>query len=82
MGGKVIVDHYVMYMLYLLTTYLLTTYLQMKYTFSRVFGETTSQKHLFDCVGAPLVDDLVRGKNGKSDNPRITLRRQLMSLIA
>ncbi|KAF6040876.1 KIF23 [Bugula neritina] len=34
------------------------------YKFTRVFGETTSQKHLFDCVGAPLIDDLVRGKNG------------------
>lgn len=39
---------------------------QMHYTFSKVFGETTSQKYLFDCVGAPLVDDLVHGKNGES----------------
>jgi len=38
---------------------------QVHYKFTRVFGETTSQKHLFDCVGAPLIDDLVRGKNGE-----------------
>ncbi|XP_067941465.1 kinesin-like protein KIF23 [Watersipora subatra] len=36
----------------------------MQYKFTKVFGETTSQKHLFDCVGAPLIDDLIRAKNG------------------
>ena len=37
----------------------------MQYKFTKVFGETTSQKYLFDCIGAPLIDDLVRGKNGE-----------------
>lgn len=37
----------------------------MEYKFSRVFGETASQKRLFDCTASPLIDDLVKGKNGE-----------------
>ena len=35
-----------------------------QYTFQYVFDEYTSQKALFDHVGLPLVEDVLRGKNG------------------
>ena len=39
-------------------------YFQSQYTFQYVFDEYTSQKALFDHVGLPLVEDVLRGKNG------------------
>ena len=36
----------------------------MEYTFKRVFDENVSQSSLFRIVGLPLVDDLLRGRNG------------------
>lgn len=40
-------------------------FFQLQYTFQNVFDEETSQKTLFECVGLPLMDDLLHGKNGK-----------------
>lgn len=40
--------------------------LQYQFTFQYVFDEYTSQKAVFDYVACPLVDDLLRGKNGKN----------------
>lgn len=37
---------------------------QTQYSFKQVFGTHTTQKELFDVVANPLVDDLIRGKNG------------------
>lgn len=39
---------------------------QYQFTFQYVFDEYTSQKAVFDYVACPLVDDLLRGKNGKN----------------
>lgn len=39
--------------------------LQTQYSFKKVFGVQTSQLELFEDVAKPLVDDLIRGKNGK-----------------
>ena len=36
----------------------------IEYTFKRVFDENFSQSSLFGVVGLPLVDDLLRGRNG------------------
>ena len=41
--------------------------LQMQYTFQQVFDEFTTQKAVFDAVAMSLVDDVLRGKNGKKD---------------
>lgn len=41
-------------------------FLQYQFTFQYVFDEYTSQKAVFDYVACPLVDDLLRGKNGKN----------------
>lgn len=38
--------------------------LQTQYTFKEVFGTLVTQKQLFDVVAKPLVEDLIRGKNG------------------
>ena len=47
--------------------------LQTQYSFKKVYGVQTSQMELFGDVAKPLVDDLVRGKNGKGlDNGIIT----------
>lgn len=43
-------------------------FLQYQFTFQYVFDEYTSQKAVFDYVACPLVDDLLRGKNGKKRN--------------
>lgn len=37
---------------------------EYQFTFQYVFDEYTSQKAVFDYVACPLVDDLLRGKNG------------------
>nr|XP_022309325.1 kinesin-like protein KIF23 isoform X1 [Crassostrea virginica] len=37
---------------------------EYQFTFQYVFDEYTSQKAVFDYVACPLVDDLIRGKNG------------------
>uniref|UniRef100_A0A8C0GLQ2 Kinesin-like protein n=1 Tax=Chelonoidis abingdonii TaxID=106734 RepID=A0A8C0GLQ2_CHEAB len=39
-------------------------YREMQYTFKEVFGTLVTQKALFDVVARPLVEDLIRGKNG------------------
>ncbi|NXG84077.1 KIF23 protein, partial [Stercorarius parasiticus] len=36
----------------------------MQYSFKEVFGTLVVQKKLFDVVAKPLVEDLIRGKNG------------------
>uniref|UniRef100_A0A670ZHR5 Kinesin-like protein n=1 Tax=Pseudonaja textilis TaxID=8673 RepID=A0A670ZHR5_PSETE len=36
----------------------------VQYSFKEVFGTSISQKHVFDVVAKPLVEDLIRGKNG------------------
>ncbi|NP_001025725.1 kinesin-like protein KIF23 isoform X24 [Gallus gallus] len=36
----------------------------MQYSFKEVFGTLVAQKELFDVVAKPLVEDLIRGKNG------------------
>ena len=41
---------------------------QTQHTFKKVYDEKTSQKVLFDSVALPLVDDLVHGKNGESQD--------------
>ncbi|NXL52417.1 KIF23 protein, partial [Podilymbus podiceps] len=35
-----------------------------QYSFKEVFGTSVAQKDLFDVVAKPLVEDLIRGKNG------------------
>ena len=40
-------------------------FFQYEFTFQYVFDEYTSQKAIFDYVALPLVDDLIKGKNGK-----------------
>uniref|UniRef100_A0A8C3ULN3 Kinesin-like protein n=1 Tax=Catharus ustulatus TaxID=91951 RepID=A0A8C3ULN3_CATUS len=37
---------------------------QTQYSFKEVFGTLVVQKELFDVVAKPLVEDLIRGKNG------------------
>ncbi|XP_052261516.1 kinesin-like protein KIF23 isoform X2 [Dreissena polymorpha] len=37
---------------------------EVQYKFQHVFDEFTSQKNVFDHVSLPLVEDLVRGRNG------------------
>ncbi|XP_068131166.1 kinesin-like protein KIF23 isoform X2 [Hyperolius riggenbachi] len=39
-------------------------YKETQYTFKQVFGTQVTQKYLFDVVAKPLVEDLIRGKNG------------------
>ncbi|KAM5241851.1 kinesin-like protein KIF23 isoform 3-T3 [Hipposideros larvatus] len=39
-------------------------YKETQYSFKQVFGTHTTQKELFDVVANPLVDDVIRGKNG------------------
>ncbi|XP_070618386.1 RCC1 domain-containing protein 1 isoform X3 [Erythrolamprus reginae] len=39
-------------------------YKEVQYSFKEVFGTNISQKHVFDVVAKPLVEDLIRGKNG------------------
>uniref|UniRef100_A0A7M4DXK4 Kinesin-like protein KIF23 n=2 Tax=Crocodylus porosus TaxID=8502 RepID=A0A7M4DXK4_CROPO len=39
-------------------------YKETQYTFKEVFGTLVTQKQLFDVVAKPLVEDLIRGKNG------------------
>ena len=39
---------------------------QRFYTFHNIFNEIESQKTVFDRLALPLVEDLIRGKNGKS----------------
>lgn len=38
---------------------------QTQYSFKEVFGTLVVQKELFDAVAKPLVEDLIRGKNGE-----------------
>ncbi|XP_032088789.1 kinesin-like protein KIF23 isoform X4 [Thamnophis elegans] len=39
-------------------------YKEVQYSFKEVFGTSISQKQVFDVVAKPLVEDLIRGKNG------------------
>ncbi|KAM4749055.1 kinesin-like protein KIF23 [Rhinophrynus dorsalis] len=39
-------------------------YKETQYSFKQVFGTQVTQKDLFDVVAKPLVEDLIRGKNG------------------
>ncbi|XP_018109869.1 kinesin family member 23 S homeolog isoform X8 [Xenopus laevis] len=39
-------------------------YKATQYSFKEVFGTQVTQKELFDIVSRPLVEDLIRGKNG------------------
>ncbi|KAM8997890.1 kinesin-like protein KIF23 isoform 5-T5 [Ara ararauna] len=39
-------------------------YRETQYSFKEVFGALVVQKQLFDVVAKPLVEDLIRGKNG------------------
>ncbi|XP_053574461.1 kinesin-like protein KIF23 isoform X7 [Bombina bombina] len=39
-------------------------YKETQYSFKQVFGTLVTQKELFDVVAKPLVEDLIRGKNG------------------
>uniref|UniRef100_A0A8B9FXR8 Kinesin-like protein n=1 Tax=Amazona collaria TaxID=241587 RepID=A0A8B9FXR8_9PSIT len=39
-------------------------YRETQYSFKEVFGTLVVQKQLFDVVAKPLVEDLIRGKNG------------------
>ncbi|XP_014808270.1 PREDICTED: kinesin-like protein KIF23 isoform X3 [Calidris pugnax] len=39
-------------------------YRETQYSFKEVFGTLVAQKKLFDVVAKPLVEDLIRGKNG------------------
>nr|XP_025966521.1 kinesin-like protein KIF23 isoform X7 [Dromaius novaehollandiae] len=39
-------------------------YRETQYSFKEVFGTLVVQKELFDVVAKPLVEDLIRGKNG------------------
>ena len=40
----------------------------MQYKFQHVFDEYTSQKAIFDYSALPLVEDLLKGKNGGYHN--------------
>lgn len=37
---------------------------KLVYSFAKIFGDTTSQKEIFEKIGLPLVKDLLEGKNG------------------
>uniref|UniRef100_A0A8C3NXG6 Kinesin-like protein n=1 Tax=Cyanoderma ruficeps TaxID=181631 RepID=A0A8C3NXG6_9PASS len=39
-------------------------YRETQYSFKEVFGTLVAQKELFDVVAKPLVEDLIRGRNG------------------
>lgn len=39
---------------------------QTQYSFQKVFGVSTSQTELFEQVAKVLVEDLIRGKNGRN----------------
>ncbi|XP_038002837.1 kinesin-like protein KIF23 isoform X2 [Motacilla alba alba] len=39
-------------------------YRETQYSFKEVFGTLVAQRELFDVVAKPLVEDLIRGKNG------------------
>ncbi|XP_060116133.1 kinesin-like protein KIF23 isoform X1 [Heteronotia binoei] len=39
-------------------------YKEMQYSFKEVFGTNVSQRWVFETVARPLVEDLIRGKNG------------------
>ncbi|XP_073425070.1 kinesin-like protein KIF23 isoform X3 [Dendrobates tinctorius] len=39
-------------------------YKETQYSFKKVFGTELTQKDVFDVVAKPLVEDLIRGKNG------------------
>ncbi|KAK9394147.1 kinesin-like KIF23 [Crotalus adamanteus] len=39
-------------------------YKEVQYSFKEVFGTSISQKHVFDVIAKPLVEDLIHGKNG------------------
>lgn len=46
--------------------YILSLFIvQTQYSFKKVFGINTTQMELFEDVAKPLVDDLIRCKNGK-----------------
>ena len=49
-------------------------FFQYQFTFQYVFDEYTSQKAVFDYVACPLVDDLIRGKNGKKPQINIYIK--------
>jgi hypothetical protein len=38
--------------------------LQLQYQFQYVFDEYTPQKAVYDYVAQPLIEDLIKGKNG------------------
>lgn len=40
---------------------------QLQYQFQYVFDEYTSQKAVYDYVAMPLMEDLIKGKNGKDN---------------
>lgn len=37
---------------------------KLVYSFAKIFGDSTSQKEIFEKIGLPLVKDLLEGKNG------------------
>lgn len=37
---------------------------EYQYTFKRVFSESSTQKEIFDDIALPLVEQLIRGRNG------------------
>ena len=39
----------------------------MQYKFQHVFDEDASQKAVFDNAALPLIEDLLKGKNGKAN---------------
>ncbi len=39
---------------------------QLVYSFAKIFGDSTSQKEIFEKIGLPLVKDLLEGKNGEN----------------
>ena len=51
----------------------------MQYKFQHVFDEDASQKAVFDNAALPLIEDLLKGKNGKAKKKnvfRITLEKK------
>ena len=40
------------------------TWNQYQYSFKRVFTESHDQKEVFDCVALPLVENVIKGKDG------------------
>ncbi|NWX38181.1 KIF23 protein, partial [Notiomystis cincta] len=47
-----------------------------QYSFKEVFGSLVVQKELFDVVAKPLVEDLIRGKNGEQNSCGTSLALQ------